>query len=106
MHRSELLFGPDAGVFDPDRWLVSEEKSRELDAHMLPFGGGYNVCPGQNLARMELTKITATVLRDFEVRLVDRGREWEYHRTFIVPQGGWDCFVRRRGLKGKGKEGG
>ena len=105
VHRDESLFGPDAGSFNPSRWLVSEEKSRQLDSFMVPFGGGYNMCPGQNLARLELTKITATVLRDFEIELVDPGKEWEYHRTFIVPQRGWDCFVRKRD-RGKGGEDG
>lgn len=106
VHRDETLFGPDAGTFNPSRWMVSEERSRQLDGYMVPFGGGYNVCPGQNLARIELTKITATVLRDFEIRLVDPDKEWEYHRTFIVPQTGWDCYVQRRGRREEVVDGG
>lgn len=37
----------------------------------MQFGAGYAACPGQNLARVELAKICATLFRDYDIRQVD-----------------------------------
>lgn len=95
-HRNTACFGPDAETFNPERWLISTTVTKELERHLIAFGMGYNVCPGQNVAKIELSKVTATILRDFDLQLENPKKDWEYHRTFIAPQRGWDCFLTRR----------
>ncbi|KAF9870671.1 Pisatin demethylase-like protein [Colletotrichum karsti] len=60
IHHSEEFWGPDASEFNPDRWLRPEIASQEK--YFIPWGVGYNSCPGQHIARMEMYKIAATLL--------------------------------------------
>lgn len=47
LHFDESVFGPDAAVFNPDRWLT--DSAAEMDRHMLHFGGGARTCIGKNV---------------------------------------------------------
>lgn len=60
------------------------------------FGAGYNSCPGQNLARMEVSKVTATLVRDFDIRQVDPKHEWSFKSHFTAVPYDWPCYVTRR----------
>lgn len=44
----------------------------------------------------ELSKVTATLIRDFDFSLVDPGREWWFHQLFLTAQGTWPVFVHKR----------
>lgn len=62
--RDPDVFGEDAEIFRPDRWLedVSEEQRRKMDqAHELIFGSGRFICMGREIAMMHITKIVAEV---------------------------------------------
>ncbi len=96
VHRQTTLFGADAGRFNPDRWLDSPGRTREMDKHFIPFGAGYNSCPGKHLARMEITKLAATLVRDFDFEQVDPGQEWDFKSHFTSPQYGWPCYFKGR----------
>lgn len=95
MHRMTGVFGEDAQRFDPRRWL-DNERARKMDAGMMPFGAGYNQCPGRNLAHLEICKTTAMLMRDYEIELVDPSQEWTYECYFTVAQYDWPCRVKRR----------
>lgn len=75
IHRQPQLFGPDAGSFNPDRWIESPERAREMEKYFIPFGAGYNGCPGRHLAMMEMTKLGATLIRDFDFVQANPGDE-------------------------------
>jgi pentalenene oxygenase len=60
LHRDPALF-PDPLLFDPDRWLDSEE--RPPSGAFLPFGEGKHKCIGEHFARTELITAVATILR-------------------------------------------
>ena len=49
MHRREDIYGEDAGVYRPDRWLEGGigKKMREVGWGYLPFSGGPRICPGR-----------------------------------------------------------
>lgn len=68
------------------------------------FGLGYNACPGRNVANIELNKITATLIRDFDICLEDPKGEWKYHELFVTSQSGWPVYVQRRRLGGDERE--
>ncbi|KAH7346364.1 cytochrome P450 [Rhexocercosporidium sp. MPI-PUGE-AT-0058] len=95
MHQMTSLFGEDAATFNPRRWLDPARASK-MNSVMIAFGAGYNQCPGQNLAKLELYKTCAMVMRDFEIELVDPRREWRYETYFTVAPHDWPCVVRRR----------
>lgn len=60
------------------------------------FGIGYMSCPGQNIAKIELSKITATIIRDFDIRQVYPSQEWQWKAYFTVAPHSWPCLVEKR----------
>lgn len=50
MHRRKDLYGEDADIFRPERWLdTQDEKGLRMGWAYLPFSGGPRVCPGRKL---------------------------------------------------------
>ncbi|KAM0814393.1 putative Cytochrome P450 [Seiridium cardinale] len=60
------------------------------------FGAGYNSSPGQNLVKVELSKIAATIVQDYEIRQLDERQEWSWKADFTVVPHSWLVFVRKR----------
>jgi len=86
-HRRKEVFGEDANVFRPERWLESEEKTNMMNASMLSFGVGKFVCLGKNLARLEVLKFVSSVLRVFDFAPVS-DKEWKLvNEPFAHPIG-------------------
>jgi len=56
------------------------------------------MCPGRHLAHLEISKIAATLLRDFDNALVDPMQEWMWRSWFLPLPGGWPCYLTRRDL--------
>ena len=96
IQRSTEFFGADADTFNPERWL--KPNSQALDKYMVQFGAGYNGCPGKQFAYAEISKVVATLLRDFSFELVNPEKEWRFRTQFTVVQTGWPCRVKRRAL--------
>ncbi|EER40302.1 benzoate 4-monooxygenase cytochrome P450 [Histoplasma capsulatum H143] len=94
MHYSKEIWGPDAGEFNPDRWLG--EDAARLTKYYIPWGMGYASCPGQHLARIELYKICAALVRDYNIRQVDPKQEWTWKAYFTVVPHNWPCIVEKR----------
>jgi cytochrome P450 len=61
--RNDAVWGADAKMFRPERWLEGSEdmrKKRDLDLDMV-FGSGKYLCLGRNVAMMELNKVFVQV---------------------------------------------
>jgi len=55
-------------AFEPGRWLAGEggtNTSRERIS--MPFGAGPRICPGRNLALLEMSLVTSMLFRNFEI---------------------------------------
>lgn len=65
MLRDKEVFGQDADVFRPERFIeCNEGKRAELRRHVdLGFGFGRWMCPGKTLAWLELNKVFVEVSR-------------------------------------------
>lgn len=72
--RSKAVWGPDADVFRPERWLdIEPTELRRMDAAVdTHFGGGKFSCMGKPIAVMELHKAVFEVCSD--VTIVGRSR--------------------------------
>ncbi|KAK7743306.1 Ras-related protein Rab-4A [Diatrype stigma] len=115
IHYSKEFWGPDAREFNPDRWFGPDIASREKyfipasyhycpscglqphrDASMMHWGAGYASCPGQNVAKIQLLKIAATIVRDYDICQVEPEKEWKWAAHFTAIPYDWPVFIRKR----------
>lgn len=69
LQRDPEIFGADAEVFRPERWLETNTKPAWS---FVPFGGGPRVCLGQQFALTEVSYVTTRLLQEFsEVKNLD-----------------------------------
>lgn len=87
MHRNKQVFGDDVDVFRPERWLVDEavedrarEEARvkEMTGMMLQFGMGSRTCIGKNISLLEIYKLVPSLLRRFDVSIMNPKNNWSY----------------------------
>ncbi|OLN95806.1 Pisatin demethylase 9 [Colletotrichum chlorophyti] len=73
------VWGSDAEIFRPERWLEADaDKLRRMEGTLeLVFGYGRWQCLGRNVALMELNKVLVELLRRFELTLVDPTKPWD-----------------------------
>ncbi|MFE3325708.1 cytochrome P450 [Streptomyces sp. NPDC059176] len=92
------LWGPDARLFRPERWLESTPPQNAW----IPFGGGARRCLGAMFAQVEVETVLAGVLRAVELRAVDPGDEGSAmnHITMVPKRGARVVAVRRLGARG------
>ncbi|KAL5416319.1 hypothetical protein PMIN03_002123 [Paraphaeosphaeria minitans] len=76
MHFDRTVFGDDADDFQPERWLESEARSREMDKSLLNFGSGTRVCIGENISLTELHTLC--------------------RRSYAISTSAWPTIVRGR----------
>ena len=65
------------------------------DAFLVQFGLGYGACPGINLAKIELSKLAASIVRDYVIRQVDPQQEWSYEAYFNILPHDWPVYVEK-----------
>ncbi|KAJ6180201.1 Cytochrome P450 [Penicillium mononematosum] len=75
VHQSADVWGADALVFRPERWLESAEQANarngksELDHWLVAFSRGPRMCFGMNLAWAEMYIAFATMIRHFDLAI-------------------------------------
>lgn len=60
------------------------------------WGVGYQSCPGVNIAKIELSKIAAVLVRDYDVRQVEESKQWEWKAYVTCAPHSWDCYISKR----------
>jgi len=119
LHRHKGIFGEDAEVYRPERWLEGDkEKIKMMDRCMfqvsviallvgysshylhelflIQFGGGSHLCIGRHLALLEMNKILPQLIRRFDIQLVNPGKPLEHHSSFFVVQWGLLTYLKLR----------
>jgi cytochrome P450 len=89
MHRNnKAVYGEDAEVFRPERWIVDEtvpgEKERlakMIRTNDLIFGHGRWVCLGRVVALIEINKTIFELLRHFDFALTNPHEPWTIFNT-------------------------
>ncbi|KAF4451645.1 hypothetical protein F53441_5324 [Fusarium austroafricanum] len=78
--RSRALFGEDAAVFRPERFIgLTEPELAEMRRNVeLNFGYGRYMCAGKPLALMEMHKVYFELLRAFDFQLIEPLKPMRY----------------------------
>lgn len=79
VHRNKDIFGEDADVYNPDRWLGEDDEQRRLmQQNLLIWGGRSRICPGQSLGQLLIFKMYAVLLTNFDIHT-----EWDRSKPII-----------------------
>jgi len=95
LHRDREVFGADADLFRPERWLEDEENAKKMERYMFQFGGGSHLCIGRNLALLEINKVVPRLLREFRFELAHPGQPLRANSSFFVVQEGLEVYVKK-----------
>lgn len=68
MQRDTSIWGPDAEVFRPERWIEGQLRPGWT---YVPFLGGGRICPAQQMVLCQMGFVLARFVKEFE-RIVNR----------------------------------
>jgi cytochrome P450 len=63
------IWGLDAEVFRPERWLGKENEDGKLDQWLVSFSKGTHICPGLEIAWVEMRLLFAHIFRKFDLSI-------------------------------------
>ncbi|KAI3319510.1 cytochrome P450 [Xylariaceae sp. AK1471] len=100
IHRDPQIFGRDADLFNPERWLTGDKARIALmNRHWMPFGLGSRVCIGRHVSMLEMTKLVPRIVRDFDFELPQRqvleDHHWSTQNLWFVKPRGFELRVAR-----------
>ncbi|KAH6648403.1 pisatin demethylase [Truncatella angustata] len=89
MHRNnKLVYGEDAKVFRPERWLIDastpeqeEQLARMIKTNDMIFGHGRWACLGKVIALLEIHKSIFELFRHFDLALTNPHQPWRLFNT-------------------------
>ncbi|KAK7045160.1 cytochrome P450 monooxygenase [Favolaschia claudopus] len=96
VHRDPEIWGHDADVFRPERWLDANDKLPAMLKAFNPFSTGSRGCVGRNLASLELTLFAATLFRRYRFVLAEPEKSIETCEGFIRKPVRCDVGIKRR----------
>ncbi|KAI1131093.1 cytochrome P450 [Nemania abortiva] len=100
MNRSKEIFGEDADMFRPERWIPQnseEERIVKQQALLLTtFGMGSRSCVGKHLATVEMYKYTAQFFFNFEAEPARPERMWKIQTQWFSMQEDFPIKISRR----------
>ncbi|OVA05976.1 Cytochrome P450 [Macleaya cordata] len=97
MGRMEELWGPDCYEFKPERWLKKGLFSPVSPFKYPVFHAGFRVCLGKELALVEMKSVVVSLIRRFEIRVVESGRAPRFSPGLTATvKGGLPVLVRKR----------
>lgn len=100
MHLDKEIFGDDAEVFNPDRWLRGanedkddfKERVRLMKSLDMTFGRGQRQCIGKHVAEMQIYKLVPGLIRLFDVSLDSKPLSSGLIRNV---DNRWSLFIQR-----------
>ncbi|KAL4819371.1 cytochrome P450 [Aspergillus spinulosporus] len=95
IHFDKTVFGEDANVFRPERWIEAGANAANMDRHIMQFGMGARICLGKNISMCEIYKAIPQLLHSFTFELgsaepMETTSYW-FHKPVAI-----DVKVRRR----------
>ncbi|KAH8825838.1 cytochrome P450 [Flagelloscypha sp. PMI_526] len=97
-HRDSSVF-PSPDTFLPDRWLLADEdRVRQMNQQLMPFGIGSRICGGHNVAQMMLRILTAVIVHSFDIEAPAETteRSMEMKDSFVMFPAAMECMLTFR----------
>ncbi|KUL91075.1 hypothetical protein ZTR_00731 [Talaromyces verruculosus] len=96
VNRHKGTFGQDAEFWRPDRWLEQDEKHKQkLVRSVLTFGAGRRVCIGKHIGLMEVKKLVAFLVLNYNLHIIDP-TAFKVENTWFFRQKGLNVWVEKR----------
>ncbi|KAI6007546.1 cytochrome P450 [Pisolithus orientalis] len=88
-NRNKDMWGEDADVFNPDRWLDGIAKDKKEAAvgvysSLLTFGGGPRACLGWRFAVIEIQAFLVEIINQFEVSLTEKAMHIRRESSLVM----------------------
>ncbi|XP_010912256.1 cytochrome P450 94C1 [Elaeis guineensis] len=97
MGRMESIWGPDCEKFKPERWLHDRKFVPQSPFKYSVFQAGLRVCLGKEMALMEMKTVIVSVVRSFDVQVLDGDQPPKFAPGLTASiRGGLSARVRRR----------
>lgn len=104
VNRNKDVFGRDADVFKPERWLCASDESEDafrerlklFNGTDLSFGNGSRICLGRHIALLEAYKLVATLVNRYDIELADPEKDWDVTCSWFLRQRGLICTLKVR----------
>ena len=95
--RNQDIWGDDAEIFRPERWLRVEEhdesdedyyqeRLRCMNSADLTFGSASRICIGKSLSLLEVYKVIATLVALYRIGLAHPDQEWKVINSWFMRQ--------------------
>ncbi|KAJ9188994.1 hypothetical protein P3X46_000337 [Hevea brasiliensis] len=95
LHRDPELWGPDADTFNPERFINGVTGACKSSQAYIPFGLGARVCPGQNLAVIELKVFFAVILSNFKFTISPDYQHSPTYGLLLEPEHGVNLLIQK-----------
>jgi cytochrome P450 len=93
-HIDPNVYGPDAQVFKPERWIDSSpEQVKGMERSWMPFGHGSRTCIGKNISILEISVLVPQLVRHFDFELIHPEQELVCDNVFLVKQKNIFCYI-------------
>ncbi|KAK3337772.1 cytochrome P450 monooxygenase [Cercophora scortea] len=96
--RDTAVFGEDAELFRPERWVEADVVARAEMRRVteLVFGYGRWACAGKSIAFLEMDKVYVELLRAFDFQIVYPARPWtSVNKSLWIQQDMWVRVTER-----------
>ncbi|TID14180.1 pisatin demethylase [Venturia nashicola] len=92
-HSNRQVFGEDADVFNPDRWLGDPEIVKKRDAYFMTFGAGSRTCIGKHITHLEMIKLIPELVTNFDFE-PETTEDWKTINVWFIKPIGWRCRIK------------
>ncbi|KAI1310740.1 cytochrome P450 [Xylaria venustula] len=96
MNRSKTIWGEDADLFRPERWLADGKLIAKSSSEFPVFYGGPRTCLGKRMAEIIATQVIATMLLKFEFIPAYEGERVSKTSLTLPMKDGLPCYLKTK----------
>lgn len=96
MNRSKLIWGEDADLFQPERWLDNRKLITKSAYEFPVFNGGPRTCLGKRMAECMAVMVIARLIWEFDFEPLEDKEKISRNSLTLPMEGGLPCHVSIR----------